>query len=93
MEVQLTDDQKAFVRQGIEMGRYSHEEDALRDAMSMWEERERRSVEILVAVDFAEASFARGEGDVVTTDAEAAQLFEHIKAEGMRLFASKANNR
>ena len=28
MEVQLTDDQKAFVRQGIEMGQCSHEENA-----------------------------------------------------------------
>jgi len=41
MEVQLTDEQKAFVRLGIEMGRYSHEGDALREALSLWEVRER----------------------------------------------------
>ena len=93
MEVQLTDDQQSFVRQAIERGRYTREEEAIADALALWEERERRRLEILVAVDFAEASFARGEGEVVTTDAEAAQLFEDIKAEGMRLFASKANNR
>ena len=36
MEVQFTEDQKAFLRQAIESGRYAHEEDALRDALSLW---------------------------------------------------------
>ena len=93
MEVELTDDQQTFVRQAIERGRYTGEEDAIADALALWEERERRRVEILVAVDFAEASYARGEGDVVTNDAEAVELFENIKTEGMRRFAAKANNR
>ena len=93
MEVQLTNDQQTFVRQAIERGRYTGEEDAIADALALWEERERRRVEILVAVDFAEASYARGEGDVVTNDAEAVELFENIKAEGMRRFAAKTNNR
>jgi len=42
MEVQLTDGQKAFVRQAIENGRYRSEEDALHEALSLWEGRERR---------------------------------------------------
>ena len=93
MEVQLTDDQQTFVRQAIERGRYTREEDAIADALALWEERERRRIEILVAVDFAEAAYTRGDGDVVTNDAEAVELFENIKAEGMRRFAAKANNR
>jgi Arc/MetJ-type ribon-helix-helix transcriptional regulator len=93
MEVQLTDDQQYFVRQAIERGRYNREEDAIADALALWEERERRRAEILVAVDFAEASYGRGEGDVVTNDAEAARLFEEIQAEGMQRFAAKVNNR
>jgi len=60
MEVHLTDDQKAFVRQGIECGRYSRDEDALRDALSLWEERERRRAEILAAADIAEAPLHAG---------------------------------
>ena len=40
MEVQLTPDQKAFVRQAIETGRLQREEDAVKEALSMWEERE-----------------------------------------------------
>ena len=90
MEVQLTDDQKALVRQGIESGRYAREEDALRDALSLWENRERRRAEILAAVDQAEASFERGEGRLVTSREEAVQLADEIKRRGMsRLVAGK----
>jgi Arc/MetJ-type ribon-helix-helix transcriptional regulator len=65
MEVRLTPDQEAFVRQGIAAGRYGSEADALAEAM-LWEERERRRMEILAAVDAAEASLARGEGRIIT---------------------------
>ena len=92
MEVQLTDDQKAFVRQGIESGRYRREEDALRDALSLWEERERRRAEILAAVDIAEASFARGDGRTITTRDEAAQLAEEVKRRGRSRLAAQKNN-
>ena len=74
MEVQLTDGQKAFVRQAIENGRYRSEEDALHEALSLWEGRERRRAEILAAVDQAEASLARGEGRRITTREETAEL-------------------
>jgi len=42
MQVDLTDDQKAFIREGIESGGFSREEDALHEALSLWEGRERR---------------------------------------------------
>ena len=83
MEVQLTDDQRAFVQQGIESGRYSRVEDALQDALALWEGRERRRAEILAAVDQAEASFARGEGRKITTRDETAQLASAIKKRGL----------
>ena len=66
MEVVLTRDQEAFVRMGIESGRFIRPEDAIREALSLWEERERARVEILAAVDAAEASLARGEGRTIT---------------------------
>ena len=66
MEVQLTPDQKAFVRQAIESGRLLREEEAVEEALALWEERERARVEILSAVDEAEASLARGEGRLIT---------------------------
>ena len=93
MEVQLTDDQKAFVRQAIEGGRYSREEDALQEALSLWEGRERRRAEILAAVDQAEASFARGEGRRIGTREEAAQLADEIKRRGLSRLSAEENNR
>ena len=66
MEVQLTADQKAFVRHAIESGRLHREEEAVQEALVMWEERERTRAEILAAVDKAEASLARGEGRDIT---------------------------
>jgi Arc/MetJ-type ribon-helix-helix transcriptional regulator len=61
VEVHLTHDQKAFVRQAIERGRLHREKDAVQEALSLWEERERTRAEILTAVDVAETSIARGD--------------------------------
>lgn len=83
MEIQFTDDQKAFVRQAIQSGRYKAEEDALKDALNLWEGRERRRAEILAAVDQAEASYARGEGRRITTREESARLADDIKRRGL----------
>jgi Arc/MetJ-type ribon-helix-helix transcriptional regulator len=47
MEVQFTTDQKAFVRQAIESGRLGRDEDAVKEALSLLEERERTRAEIL----------------------------------------------
>src|SRR5260370_37621658 len=66
MEVKLTLDQKAFVRETIESGRLKREEDAVREALALWEERESTRAEILAAVDGAEASLGRGEGRIIT---------------------------
>lgn len=69
MEVHLTSDQDAFVRQAIESGRIHREEEAVAEALSLWEQRERARAEILAAVDEAEAALARGEGRSLTEDA------------------------
>jgi Arc/MetJ-type ribon-helix-helix transcriptional regulator len=81
MEVQLTADQQAFVRQAIDSGRLRREEDALREALSLWEERERTRAEILAAVDEAEASLARSEGRIVTQESMR-ELAEEVKRRG-----------
>ncbi len=91
MEVHLTADQEAFIRQAIETGRLHRKEDAVQEAMSLWEERERRRLEILVAVDQAEASLARGEGRRITSRGEVTQLASDIKRRGMARLASEQN--
>jgi putative addiction module CopG family antidote len=60
MEVQPTPDQKAFIRHAIESGRLHREEDAVREALSLWEERERARVELGAALDEAEADLEAG---------------------------------
>ena len=93
MEVHLTPDQEAFVRQGIAAGRYHNEADAIAEALALWEERERRRTEILAAVDAAEASLARGEGRVYTEET-LHQLAEGVKRRGRaRLEAERAARR
>lgn len=81
MKVHLTDDQRAFVRQAIERGRFGREEDAVQEALALWEDRERTRAEILAAVDVAEASLARGKGRAIT-DQSMRELAEEVKRRG-----------
>jgi putative addiction module CopG family antidote len=90
MEVNLTPDQKAFVRHAIESGRLQHEEDAVREALSLWEERERTRAEILAAVDEAETSLARGEGRTITQESMR-ELAESVKQRGRARLAAEQN--
>jgi len=46
MNVELTPDQRAFVQRAIESGRFSREEEAVHEALALWEARERRRLEM-----------------------------------------------
>lgn len=80
MEVRLTRDQEAFVRQATEAGRFHRGEDAIEEALSLWEERERKLAEFLATRHDAKASLARGEVRTITQ-------------ESMRKLASDVNQR
>lgn len=88
MEVCLTPDQEAFVRRAIEAGRLRGAEDAVREALALWEERERRRAEILAAVDAAEASLARGEGRIITQESMR-ELAEEVNRRGRARLAAE----
>ncbi len=88
MEVNLTPDQRAFVRSAIESGRFRREEDAIEEALSLWEERERARAEILAAVDDAEASLAGGEGRAITPRSTH-ELAEGVKQRGRARLAAE----
>ncbi len=90
MEVELTPDQQAFVREAIASGRIHRESDAVREALSLWEERERTRAEILAAVEEAEASLARGEGRIITEDSMR-ELAESVKQRGRARLAAEQN--
>jgi Arc/MetJ-type ribon-helix-helix transcriptional regulator len=81
MDVQLTSDQKAFARRAIESGRLHTEQDAVQEALALWEERERQRAEFLLTVDEARASLARGEGRVITPE-NMQQLASEVKERG-----------
>lgn len=78
MNVELTDDQRAFVQQAIESGRISNEGEAVRQALALWEERERKRLELVAMIDEADASFARGEG-ISITEESAKRLVDEAK--------------
>lgn len=89
MEVRLTRDQEAFVRRAIENGRFDRPEDAVQEALLLWEERERTRAEILAAVNAAEASLARGDGRTIT-EQSMQELADEVKQRGrVRLAAEQ----
>ncbi len=95
MEVRITPDaeQEAFIRQAIESGRLHQVEDAVREALNLWKERERRRHEILTAVDQAESSLARGEGCGITSREGAMTLSENVKRRSLaRLTSEQTTN-
>ena len=82
MEVGLTQDQEAFIRQAIESGRFHHKEDAVREALSLWEERERKRAGFLATLEDAKASLGRGEGRTITQESMR-DLAEDVKRRGL----------
>ena len=93
MDIHLTPDQKAFARRAIENGRLHSEQDAVQEALALWEERERRRAEFLLTLDDAKASLARGDGRVITPESMQ-QLAQEVKERGRaRLLAELTASR
>jgi Arc/MetJ-type ribon-helix-helix transcriptional regulator len=91
MDVQLTSDQRAFARRAVEAGRLHSEEDAVEEALALWEDRERRRVEFLATIEEARASLARGEGRQITSESMR-ELSAEVRERGRaRLIAELAH--
>ena len=86
MEVDLSLEQKEFVRLAVESGRLRDESEAIRQALALWEERERARAELMAAVDAAEDSLARGEGRELT-EQSVGRLASDVKSRGRELLA------
>ncbi len=84
MEVELTPDQEAFIRTAVASGRYASVEAAVQDAMARWEEGERARLELLAALDEAEADLALGRYRDYT-DTTLPRLAEELKREAREL--------
>jgi Arc/MetJ-type ribon-helix-helix transcriptional regulator len=81
MNITLTPVQEAFIRQAIERGQFERAEDAVTEALLLWEDQELRRADVLRGLDAAEASLDRGEG-IVITEAAMRTLAEDVKREG-----------
>jgi len=91
MNVEFSIDQKIFARQAVEAGRLHREEDAVQEALGLWEERERNRAQILASVNLAEASLARATGREITEESMR-QLASDVKQRGRsRLAAERAS--
>ena len=88
MNVELTPDQRAFVQKAVESGRFKREEEAVEEALALWERRERRRLEIIAMIEEAEASLARGEGIEITEESMKA-LAEETKQRLRRRIAAE----
>jgi len=82
MEVRLTPDQKAFIQNAICSGRFAREEDAVREALALWEERERKRAEFLATLDDAAVSLDRREGIPITQESMR-ELAGEVKRRGL----------
>jgi hypothetical protein len=92
MEIQFTPDQTALIRAAISSGRLHRPEEAMQEALLLWEGRERRRLEILATVELSKASFARGEGRTVTTREQSNQLANDVTQRGMARLAAVQNS-
>ncbi len=68
MQVELTPAQASFVDLGIQEGRFRNSEEAIREALALWEKRERARVELLTSLDSAEQALDAGEGEEYTIE-------------------------
>jgi putative addiction module CopG family antidote len=89
MNVELTPDQRAFVQKAIDSGRFTREEEAVKEALALWERRERRRLEIIAMIDEADASVARGEGRVFTKETTPGLIAEHKERLRQRIAAAE----
>lgn len=89
MHIRLTDVQQALIQQAIAAGRIKAPDDAAREAMALWEEREQRRAAILARIDAAEACLARGDGIAITPEAMR-QLAQDVKQRGRAMLEAGA---
>jgi len=66
MNVALTSAQRALIRRAVESGRFRREEEAVQEALALWEERERSQRKVVAVLGEAEVSLARGEGRAIS---------------------------
>jgi Arc/MetJ-type ribon-helix-helix transcriptional regulator len=75
----------------VENGRLQTEEDVVREALALWEERERGRIEFLATLDEARGTLARGEGRVIKRESMSSLAAEVRERGRARLIAEIAD--
>jgi Arc/MetJ-type ribon-helix-helix transcriptional regulator len=88
MQVQPTPEQNSFIDLGIQEGRFRDREEAVQQALALWEKRERARVELLASLDLAEKSLDAGEGETYTSDS-LHELVKGVKERGISKLAGQ----
>jgi putative addiction module CopG family antidote len=88
MQVELTPQQNSFVDLGIQEGRFRGPEEAVRQALALWEKRERARAELLASLDLAEQSLDAGDGETYTGET-LHELVESVKERGITKLAGQ----
>jgi Arc/MetJ-type ribon-helix-helix transcriptional regulator len=81
MQIILTEGQEALVRRAIESGRLARAEDALTEALLLWEEQQLAREALLVSLEAGREAISRGEGIEITRESMLA-LVEDVKRRG-----------
>jgi Arc/MetJ-type ribon-helix-helix transcriptional regulator len=81
MLITLTPGQEALVRRAVETSRLSRAEDAVTEALLLWEEQERERAIFLESLEAERAAIGRGEGIAITPESMRA-LAEDVKRRG-----------
>lgn len=81
MQIDLTPAQASFIDLGIQEGRFRNSQEAIREALALWEKRERARLELLASLDAAEQALDSGQGEEYTLETLRA-LVESIKQRG-----------
>ena len=80
MQFEPTPEQISFINQAVASGRFNAPEEAISDALNLWLARERSRMEIIAALEAAEAEIDRGDCTYYTRD-ELPRLAEELKQE------------
>ncbi len=88
MQIELTPAQNSFVELGIQDGRFRDREEAVRQALALWEARERARVELLTSLDLAEQALDGGQGEEYTAE-NLSSLVASVRARGRSSLAGQ----
>ena len=90
MQITVTPEQEALIRHAIQTGRLDRPEDAVTEALLLWEEREMLRSSLIASLEKANASIERGEGRMITEESMQALAEEAKQRLRARLAAERS---